>query len=423
MAHDVFISHSSKDKPIADAICTNLEVAGIRCWIAPRDIAPGEDWPTAITKAIAQSRVMVLVFSANSNSSEDVSRELMLAASSKLVIVPFKIENVEPEPGKQYYLARTHWLDAMNPPTKEQIKSLVLRVGTILKSVDENTSTSLPDSSTLVPATPQPALRKKPVSVHYLWIPAVLFTLFTIGATIFGISRNWNLTTTVRVPTLTKTAVAATQTLLPDTTQPFRTVELIDDFNNQVFDGSFDSSRWTSQSDFSEVSIKQTNGVMVLTKPSISGMESGDLQTNQTWSFGEIRYIEARLKLDQEHTGDMGNAGFSLGDVGCSVQIQGESTTPFIWCAQSHFDPDQQWIADYMSGSYYIEYGKWYTTRIEFNSQTNEFTCYIDGKLFYFWQPANIDDLLRKKSSVSIGVWADNGTAIIGYVDDVKILK
>jgi hypothetical protein len=109
MAHDVFISYSSKDKPIADAACANIEAAGIRCWIAPRDIAAGEDWPTAITRAISQSRIMVLVFSASSNSSEDVSREIILAANNRLVIIPFKIDNVEPEPGKQYYLARTHW--------------------------------------------------------------------------------------------------------------------------------------------------------------------------------------------------------------------------------------------------------------------------------------------------------------------------
>src|ERR1035437_8206909 len=108
MAHDVFISYSTKDKPIADAICAHIESAGVRCWIAPRDIAPGEDWPDAATRAIAESHIMVLVFSASSNSSQDVSRELFLAANSKLVIIPFKIENIEPEPGKQYYLARTH---------------------------------------------------------------------------------------------------------------------------------------------------------------------------------------------------------------------------------------------------------------------------------------------------------------------------
>ncbi len=132
MAHDVFISYSHIDKSIADAICANLETRGVRCWIAPRDIAPGLDWPTAISEAIAASRIMVLVFSTHSNSSNDVGRELILAANTNLVIIPFKLDNIAPEPGKQYYLARTHWLDAMNPPTQEQIDTLVSYVKSFL---------------------------------------------------------------------------------------------------------------------------------------------------------------------------------------------------------------------------------------------------------------------------------------------------
>ncbi len=133
MAHDVFISYSSKDKPIADAVLANLEQNNIRCWIAPRDITPGSDWPTAITDAIVHSRIMVLIFSSNSNSSHDVGRELILAANNNLVIIPFKIDNVVPEPGKLYYLARTHWLDAINPPTQRQIDALVSYTHSFLK--------------------------------------------------------------------------------------------------------------------------------------------------------------------------------------------------------------------------------------------------------------------------------------------------
>jgi hypothetical protein len=70
----------------------------------------------------------VLVFSQNSNLSEEVSRELYLAAKSKAIIVPFRIENVNPEPGKAYYLGRTHWLDAANPPSREQISQLIQKI-------------------------------------------------------------------------------------------------------------------------------------------------------------------------------------------------------------------------------------------------------------------------------------------------------
>jgi hypothetical protein len=54
-----------------------------------------------------------------------------------VVIVPFKIERVEPEPGKRFYLANTHWLDAMNPPTKEQIELLTEHVRAILPTISK----------------------------------------------------------------------------------------------------------------------------------------------------------------------------------------------------------------------------------------------------------------------------------------------
>ena len=36
MAHDVFICHSSKDRTIANAVCSTLEQNRIRCWIGYR---------------------------------------------------------------------------------------------------------------------------------------------------------------------------------------------------------------------------------------------------------------------------------------------------------------------------------------------------------------------------------------------------
>ncbi len=44
MAKHVFISHSTKDKQWADQLCSSLETVGISCWIAPRDIQPGQSW-------------------------------------------------------------------------------------------------------------------------------------------------------------------------------------------------------------------------------------------------------------------------------------------------------------------------------------------------------------------------------------------
>ena len=79
IAKDVFISHSAKDKAVADAVCAKLEAVEIGCWIAPRDVMPGTDWSAAIVDGITQSRVFVLIFSAKANCSGHVKREVELA--------------------------------------------------------------------------------------------------------------------------------------------------------------------------------------------------------------------------------------------------------------------------------------------------------------------------------------------------------
>lgn len=195
MTHDVFISYSSKDKPIADAICAHLEAAGIRCWIAPRDIAAGEDWPTSIAQAVSQSQALVLVFSANSNSSEEVGRELFLAANHKLVIVPFKIEDVEPVPGMQYYLARTHWLDAMNPPTLEQIQSLVDCIKTLVPikgpAIPEMHAPGASSADIGFPAGAEPHIITKRRFSPWLWlipgVPAGIALVCLLGWAAFNL--------------------------------------------------------------------------------------------------------------------------------------------------------------------------------------------------------------------------------------------
>ena len=205
MAHDVFISYSSKDKPIADGVCANLEAAGIRCWMAPRDIAPGEDWPTAIATAISLSRIMVLVFSANSNSSADVGRELILASNSNLVIIPFKIENIQPEPGKQYYLARTHWLDAMNPPTREQITILVNRV----KSIFPATGPAEPDRAIPTSPPPKPAQKESRPRLQNILLLGGLIALGIFAGFFFIIRYIEQINPSASTPTLTTASTLA----------------------------------------------------------------------------------------------------------------------------------------------------------------------------------------------------------------------
>src|SRR5437763_1951079 len=95
--HDVFLSHSTEDKAAADAICAALESAGVRCWIAPRDILPGSNWASSILKAIADSRAMVLVFSQHANSSPHIRREVERAVHHGVPIAPIRLVDAMPQ--------------------------------------------------------------------------------------------------------------------------------------------------------------------------------------------------------------------------------------------------------------------------------------------------------------------------------------
>ena len=91
MAHDVFISYPHEDKAVTDAACAKLEAEAIRCWIAPRDIAPSAEWAASVVEAIDQCRVMVLIFSAHANGSKQVHREVQQAFDREKPVVPFRI--------------------------------------------------------------------------------------------------------------------------------------------------------------------------------------------------------------------------------------------------------------------------------------------------------------------------------------------
>jgi hypothetical protein len=125
MAFDVFISYPHEDKAIADAACAKLEADGIRCWIAPRDVAPGANWAGAIVDAIDNCRVMVLIFSSYANQSKQVHREVQQAFDKEKPVIPLRIEDVTPAKALSYYMHSIHWLDALTPPVDDHLQKLV----------------------------------------------------------------------------------------------------------------------------------------------------------------------------------------------------------------------------------------------------------------------------------------------------------
>lgn len=138
MAQDVFISYSHVDAETASAVAERLEREGISCWYAPRNIGPGEEWASAIIKALNSCRVMILIFSDNSNASVQVLREVNNAVSAHKTIIPFKITENDPTDAMQYYLATLHWLDANGRPMNRCLDELCDRVQAVMDGKEED---------------------------------------------------------------------------------------------------------------------------------------------------------------------------------------------------------------------------------------------------------------------------------------------
>lgn len=151
MAHDVFVSHSTSDAPVALAIVNALESSGIRCWVAPRDIQGGQIWAQAIMAAIEHARALVVVFSSNANRSSHVLTEVDAAVRQGCIVVPFRIEAVDPEGALAYHLRTRHWLDALTPELEDHIRRLV-----------DTMSRLLTEASQRHPVSSQPWLRTAP---------------------------------------------------------------------------------------------------------------------------------------------------------------------------------------------------------------------------------------------------------------------
>ena len=136
---DAFISYSTKNKNVADAIVANFEQNGVKCWYAPRDIMPGQEWVSAIKSALHSSKIFILIYTEESNDSRQVMNEVAMAFNAGKTIVPFRLTQDEMNDELEYYLTRVHWLDAVSKPMEKNINELRKYVEVILQRPAKDT--------------------------------------------------------------------------------------------------------------------------------------------------------------------------------------------------------------------------------------------------------------------------------------------
>lgn len=120
-----FICHSSHDYSIALKIVDILEKNGINCWIAPRNIKYGTVYPVAIVQGIRQSAMVIFIFTARSNDSEDVINEIENAKSFGKPVITFKMEDIEYSDGLRYYLRSKQSITAFDKQLDSAVNDLI----------------------------------------------------------------------------------------------------------------------------------------------------------------------------------------------------------------------------------------------------------------------------------------------------------
>ena len=122
--HAVFISYSTKNADVANKVCNVLEKNGLECWIAPRNIASGKNYIDEISSAIKSAKIIVLIYSKDSQESKYVNNEINLAYSYQKKILSFNIDDSIPKDDMEYYLKVTQWLSAY-PNPEDEFETLV----------------------------------------------------------------------------------------------------------------------------------------------------------------------------------------------------------------------------------------------------------------------------------------------------------
>ena len=205
MAHDVFVSHSVKDKLVADAIVARLEADSVRCWVAPRDVVPGADWGESIVNAIESSRIMILIFSRNANASPQIKREVERSVDKGVYIIPFRVDDIEPTKSLEYFISTAQWMDAFPPPLERHFETLAKSVKAILAGAPP------------LPPEPQPPSPPPPAATNFgRWI-AIAAGLLLLG---FG---GWYVASR-RHTTLAPAEEIAVVTPSPTVAQPTATI-------------------------------------------------------------------------------------------------------------------------------------------------------------------------------------------------------
>jgi adenylate cyclase len=181
-----FISYASQDKAVADAVCLALENAGVACWIAPRNVVPGESYAGAIVRAIDDTKLIVLILSEHGASSQHVLREVERASSKRHPVITFRIDSAPMPAEFEYFLNTSQWLDASGMGVERALPRLVDAVQRVVASPGNAGTAQGPTAS---PSRQNPVFN--PAWRRPRFLVLALVVLVALGSAYFAVDKLW----------------------------------------------------------------------------------------------------------------------------------------------------------------------------------------------------------------------------------------
>src|SRR5215467_1366894 len=145
--HELFISYCRHDSGAANALADTLSKVGLSVWLDREAIQEGDAFDTQIEEAIAQTRVVIVIWSEHSVKSHWVRAEAAYALA-KHKLLPISID--QSEPPLQFMQIQTlnfgGWQGGCEDETFERL------LGALAKRLDRQFCVSQPVATAAIPA-------------------------------------------------------------------------------------------------------------------------------------------------------------------------------------------------------------------------------------------------------------------------------
>lgn len=211
--YDVFISYSRKDSAIADEICSAFDKVGIRYFIDRKAMGGTANYVIKIANEIDNSKIMLLLASANAYKSKYVRNELHYAFNHDVIVLPYALDDVQPPKDYEILLINANWhyinadpiipelLTSISQLTGKDITNEIAEIAEPkekpitpeLTSKQESTSTTEQVSTSSVELTSEQESTRTsdsgltPRHTNKSWIWMLIAALVVIGLGIFAI--------------------------------------------------------------------------------------------------------------------------------------------------------------------------------------------------------------------------------------------